>query len=217
MNERLLNTFRTGLSEFLPQVVVEPIAKFFAENTIFLKITQSRTSKLGDYAFPQEHNNFCHKITINNDLDQYSFLWVLLHEMAHYQTFMKFGKNVQSHGTEWQDFYAKLIMTYKDAFPADIQELVAEFAHTLPLKKSLDKELMERFKTYVPGYVAEEHIMVKDLKINDIFVLRGYTFQILEKRRTNYKCQRLDDKKLYIVSGNAEVKVVGEEGESCYL
>lgn len=206
MNGQRLDLFRDALADYLPQSAIEGVSAFFAENDISLKITKPRFSKLGDYACPQKSTGFRHRITINRDLDRYGFLWVLLHEMAHYRNFVRFGGKPKPHGIEWQKFHSDFILEYLHAFPEELQDSISLFARNLPLKKSLDQEIMLCFKARTQGSPAKHPVTLNDLKPNDIFRLRGKTYQVLEKRRTRFKCLRLDSKMLYLVSGNAEVE-----------
>lgn len=206
MNRQSPDSFRDGLADYLPLPAVRPVYDFLIRNGICLKITRSRLSKLGDYAPSCENTGFRHRITINCDLDRYVFLWVLLHEMAHYRNFVKSGRTVKPHGIEWQEFFSSLVSEYIHVFPEELHGMIADFARTLPLKKSLERELVQLFKTFSPEFATQRHVTLKGLKINDLFVFRGKSYHVLEKRRTRFKCLCLDTGKLYLISGSAEVE-----------
>ena len=49
------------------------------------------------------------KITVNGDLNPYSFLITTIHEFAHLVTFEEYQGRVKPHGKEWQLTYSKML------------------------------------------------------------------------------------------------------------
>lgn len=60
------------LKKYIPEFAVAQIAIWIIESDFKLKITKERSTKLGDYTSPRDGLN--HTITINHNLNQYSFL-----------------------------------------------------------------------------------------------------------------------------------------------
>ncbi len=65
-----------------------------------------------------------HRISVNGNLNVYSFLITLLHELAHLLTFEQHGNRVQSHGREWKNIYGQLLDQFlkNKKFPPDIEK-----------------------------------------------------------------------------------------------
>lgn len=74
--------------KYLPSFSIEMIEDLIKEIKVNVKVVNSRKTKLGD--FRVINNQFY--ITINNDLNQYSFLITLVHELAHAYTFLKYNR-----------------------------------------------------------------------------------------------------------------------------
>ena len=77
------------LGQYLPSEAVEEVYHWLVEKKIHLKITRSRRTKLGDYRPPINHPN--HRISVNHNLNPYSFLITFIHELAHLMVFEQFG------------------------------------------------------------------------------------------------------------------------------
>ena len=58
-------------------------------------------------------------IKINRDLNQYSFLITLVHELAHASIWIKFGRRVKPHGDEWKSEFQRMMLPFlnPDFFP----------------------------------------------------------------------------------------------------
>ena len=67
------------LKTYIPQQSIAKISFWLNEYDCQLKIVKARKTKLGDYKFIKGR----HFITINENLNQYSFLITLTHEIAH--------------------------------------------------------------------------------------------------------------------------------------
>ena len=69
------------LYSFIPKETVSQIKNWLNRYHCQLKISKPRQSKLGDYRWPQKGKG--HIISINNNLNKYSFLITITHEIAH--------------------------------------------------------------------------------------------------------------------------------------
>src|SRR5919107_445470 len=92
------------LQDFLPEGTYEPVLEYLHHYRVHLTVAKERKSILGDYRHRTKHES--HRISVNGNLNKYSFLITLLHELAHLVTFQKHGNKVQSHGKEWKSMYA---------------------------------------------------------------------------------------------------------------
>ena len=69
----------------------------------------------------QEFVNRYAKSGVNEDLNRFAFLVVLVHEFAHYATFQKYRRH-EPHGAEWKAEYKRLMrpLLSREVFPADV-------------------------------------------------------------------------------------------------
>jgi SprT protein len=101
-------------------MVVKDIYKVIVDNNIDFKIVKPRKRILGTC---YRNKNI---ITINNNLDEYSFLVVTLHELAHFFANKEATQKISPHGKQWQEQYIRLLkyFLYKGIFPKQIAEQV---------------------------------------------------------------------------------------------
>jgi SprT protein len=197
-----------ALAEYLPPNTFEPVAAYLTQYKVHLTITRERKSILGDYR--NAHSNRNHRISVNGNLNKYSFLITLLHELAHLLTFDKYGSRVQSHGREWKAMFGGLLEQFikSKVFPADIEkELIASLSN--PAASSCAEDgLMRILRNYDPK--AEGEMLVEEIPAHGLFKLKdGRVFKKGEKLRKRYRCEEVGTKKVYLFSPVYEVKLVG--------
>ena len=98
------------LQSYLPEGCLDDVLHYIHLYKVHLTITRERSTVLGNYRNSYANNN--HKISVNGNLNKYSFLITLLHELAHLFTYEKFGNKVQAHGQEWKNEYSKLLAQF---------------------------------------------------------------------------------------------------------
>jgi len=210
LTEKQIAEYKETLSQYVPKNTVEDLYLFLTQtNRVRLHITRVRRSKLGDYRCPC-NNHIYHEITINCDLNPYFFLWVLLHEMAHLNTWVQYHNGVSPHGSQWQDNYRKLIDQYtsKGAFPGDVSELMVRYTRRLPLNHLLEKKIEVLLHHYDPNYTPDKYITVEDLPMGSHFRLVNkpeILFVSIKKRRTRYTCQDMKTGRYYSVEASGQV------------
>jgi len=207
MEQSYIDNFKKGLAKYVPAEAVNPLFDFMAEHKVHLHITRERFSKLGDYRWPQPQHRY-HEISINGNLNKYHFLMVLLHEMAHLNTWLQHGNTIQPHGHEWQANYARLINLYLPLFPTDVSVLLQRYTARIPLSRTIEKQIDAQLRHYNPDYTPSQDITLNDLTPGTRFHIASrpdHHFQALEKRRTRWICLNLADGKKYLVSGTAVV------------
>src|SRR5689334_6529072 len=118
-----------NLRSYLPDGAFEHVLEYIQRYKIHLKITRDRTSVLGDYRHAHHDKN--HRISINGNLNSYSFLVTLIHEIAHLVTFEEYGNRVLSHGNEWKKNNAMLLAYFlqHDIFPPDVKKVLQQSIH----------------------------------------------------------------------------------------
>lgn len=178
-----------------------------------MKVTRRRSTKLGDYRMPTEQHKG-HSISVNGDLNQYMFLMVLIHEMAHLQTFVDYGRRVQPHGRQWQENYRAMLCRYHQlgCFPSEVDGLMSKYTARIPMPRKTGSEIEFILAHYgeAPGEIKA--IRLKDLPVGTEFRMVSkpqILFKSLEKRRTRYCCVDVARGMKYLVSGESVVQPQG--------
>lgn len=195
------------LQDYLPPGTYDAVLAYLRQYKVHLTVARERKSILGDYRHSTHHAN--HRISVNGNLNTYSFLITLLHELAHLLTFEQFGNKVLAHGREWKMIYAKMLAQFiqHKIFPADIE---AELLRSLqnPAASTCAEDGLLRI---LRKYDAKEshHRLVEELAIHDLFrTSDGRLFKKGEKLRKRYKCVEVKTGKVYLFSPVYEVESV---------
>src|SRR6201986_783982 len=117
------------LSRWIPGPAAPLILEYLNHYHVHLTITRERKSVLGDYRHATRSSN--HRISVNGNLNPYSFLITLIHELAHLVTFMEYGNGVNSHGKEWKAIYRKMLEEFirLSVFPVDVLSALKKSLH----------------------------------------------------------------------------------------
>ncbi len=196
------------LEQFLPSGAWEQVSPFFCTHAIHLTLTHERKSILGDYRHPTPDAPY-HRISINANLNPYSFLITLLHELAHMFTFVHFQFKAQPHGKEWKTQFRHILIPFmgKRFFPSDVEKALHAYLHNPAASTCTDSQLYKslyRYDDHKPGFK-----LVDELSVNQFFETEdGQIYQKLEKLRTRTRCKHLDTGKVYFFQGIVEVKHV---------
>ena len=197
------------LKQYLPEGSFDDVLYYLQHYKVQLTVTRKRQTILGDYR--HAHGGANHRISVNGNLNKYSFLITLLHELAHLFTYERFGHRVQSHGREWKNEFGKILVQFlsKDLFPDDIANTLSRSLHNPAASSCSDENLLRVLKNYDP--VKEGHLMVEQLPAHSFFKIKGNRiFKKGEKIRKRYKCLEVATSKWYLFSGVYEVEVVSE-------
>jgi hypothetical protein len=202
-SERPLST----LAEFLPEGTFVAVEAYIQHYKIHLTITRQRRSILGDYRNAVHGRN--HRISVNGNLNKYSFLITLLHEIAHLLTFDRYGHKVQAHGKEWKQQYSLLLANFlqQKVFPVDIENALLQSIQNPKASSCAEEGLMRVLRGYDDK--KDYLILVEEVPENALFLAQdGRVFKKGEKLRKRYKCLEMATKRYYLFSGLYEVKAV---------
>lgn len=193
------------LRRWIPGQAAELILQYLNHYQVHLTITRERKSVLGDYRHATASAN--HRISVNGNLNPYSFLITLIHELAHLVTFMEFGNRVQSHGREWKRIYRKILEEFLPlkVFPADVLTALKKNLHDLPATSCADEHLMRVLRKYDDD--KEGLMLVEQIPEGGCFSLEDErVFRKGKKLRKRYQCIEVATGKLYLFSPIYEVK-----------
>ena len=198
-----MNEYKIFLSKYIPENAVDIIYTWIMKYKIHLRISRSRTTKLGDYRAPVRTR--IHKISINHDLNKYAFLITLVHEIAHLIVWEKYKKNAKPHGIEWKFEFVSLINTFRDKniFPKDVSEALFGYRKNTYASSISDLELSRVLKNYDN---KSDLILLEELPKNTVFKIHnGKIFKKQEKLRKRYRCICIESKREYFFNPLAQV------------
>lgn len=193
------------LSKYIPEAAVESIALWIVNYDFKLKIKKERSTKLGDYSSP--HNGMNHVITVNHNLNKYSFLITLIHEVAHLTTFNKYKNTVAPHGAEWKNEFKTLMQPYlvSEVFPVDVLNAIRRYLNNPAASSCTDTHLLRTLKHYDenPGQVFLEHLPYKSVFLFN----ENKVFEKGERIRKRYRCIEIATGKVYLFNPLTEVEL----------
>ena len=192
--------YRAILANHVPPAAVDWVYDYLDRHRVHLHFTRERRTKLGDYRWPQPHHGF-HEISVNDDLRKEMSLWVLMHEMAHLETHLKY-RSVAPHGHEWQTEYARLLMPHAAEFGPEAQPLVQRYALRVPLNRALGRKI----ECLLRG--DDGSLTLNALHEGARFRLANRPEKLFvanEKRRTRWLCTDVGSGRQYLVVGAAKV------------
>lgn len=208
LREQQLQRNSEILKKYIPEFAVPIIAIWIIEFDFKLKITKERSTKLGDYTPPRDGLN--HVITINHNLNQYSFFITLVHEIAHLKTFNQYRNRVMPHGKEWKQSFRELMMPFlnTDNFPLDVFYALRRYLQNPAAASCTDATLMRTLKLYDTKANNGHLMLLEHLPYRTHFLYNGSRiFEKGEKLRKRYRCREINSGTVYLFSPLAEVEV----------
>ena len=196
-----------ALKAYLPDGSFELVMPLILQHRVHLTISRQRQTKLGDYR--NAHGNKNHRISVNGNLNKYSFLITLLHELAHLLAYEQFGNRIQPHGNEWKKTYSGVLKDFlaQHLFPDDIAHELKATLHNPAASSCAEDELQRilmRYDAKRPGMK-----MVEQLSTGQHFrIAGGRVFVRGEIVRKRIKCFELPAMKAYLFSPLYEVMEV---------
>jgi SprT protein len=195
------------LQQYLPPDTFEPVVQYLHHFKVHLTVARERKSILGDYRHRTQHRN--HRISVNGNLNVYSFLITLLHELAHLLTFEQFGNRVPAHGQEWKKIYAQLLDQFlkNKMFPADIEKELLLSLKNPAATSCAEDDLLRILRKY--DKKGDGLPMVEELPPHSLFrTSEGRIFRKGKKLRKRYQCMEVATGRLYLFSPVYEVELV---------
>lgn len=204
--EKKRNHFSSILSKYLPDVFVSFVAELLLQNKVRFKIVAPRSTKLGD--FRPGNSERLPQITVNGNLNPYSFLITTLHEFAHFKTFEKYSNNVNPHGIEWKNEFKILLepIVSNPQFPQDLKRVISKSLNNLKASSCSDIHLSRELAKF--DSEGDDFELLENLEHGSFFLLQKKIFYKGELRRKRFLCTEIQSQKKYLVNAIAKVKQI---------
>ncbi len=192
----------------LPEAAVPYCMELWRTWKFNFVITRKRKSKLGDYLYDPTTGR--HRITVNNNLNPYSFLVTYIHEVAHLTTRVNYKQNVAPHGKEWKGQYKKLMqpMLSPEVFPTTILVALQRYMQDPKASSCADVSLLKELQEFdEPG----EGVPVSSLTDGSAFQFDQKVFIKTQNRRTRIQCFHPASGRNYSFSAAAIVVPVSKD------
>ncbi|MBX9852347.1 MAG: SprT-like domain-containing protein [Cytophagaceae bacterium] len=169
------------------------------------QVTKKRATKLGDYRYYIAEES--HTITVNGDLNKFTFLVTFLHEVAHLNVQLQYGNNIKPHGEEWKNEFKKLLVPVmnEETFPSGILQALKVYLVNPKASSCSDINLLK---------ALSEHDAKKDLMfLSEIG--KGATFCFNKKyfikesiKRTRAICKEVKTGRRFYIPEAAQVELL---------
>ena len=192
-----MNTFHS----FVPLESRVTLQAWIDELGVDLLISSPRKTKLGDFKVLRGRLS----ISVNNNLNPYSFLITLTHELAHAFVYTKHSNKVLPHGEQWKATFKDMLLNFLHLFPEDINKVLS--LYLLNPKASTLTDV--RLSTVLRGYDKQKRITITDTVEGDMFITSdGKEFKKGKKLRKRFSCIERDTNRVYLFHPLAEVSKI---------
>lgn len=200
-------TSREVFQKFIPKQAVAYCNKLYEKLGFEFKIKKARQTKLGDYRYDREIDR--HIISINNDLNEYSFLVTYLHEVAHLVAFKKYGNRIMPHGVEWKKSFKEVAqpMLTTDVFDEKVLAALNRYFKNPKASSCSDPTLYNVLKKFDLDPAPQ----LREIKVGEEFIFNKRVFRKLEKKRTRSVCLEIKTGRKYAIAEIAEVSLSSEK------
>ncbi len=193
------------LQQYIPEQSLESVLQLLDHDHLVVKIKNERKTRHGDY---RRLPNDKHQITINSNLNKYRFLVTLIHEVAHFETYRKYGRTIKPHGVEWKRTFQHLILPFLNpgVFPEGLLPLLANHFKNPKASSDTDVNLSLALKQFDE---PNDKTYIFEVPFGDTFKLyNGKVFKMGNRRVKRYECVEVKTGKTYLFNPNAEVKII---------
>src|SRR6187455_638681 len=171
----------TILQTHVPPASVEYCLQLWKANPFELKLTKSRQTKVGDFTSRRTKSH--PRITLNNDLNPYTFLVTYVHEVAHLHVYLSLGNRVEPHGEEWKSTFTDLMipLLWESVFPEEILHELRRHMINPKASSFADTALTQAFRKF--DLNQHQQIALSDVPEGSIFKLSDRYFKKGKLRR----------------------------------
>jgi SprT protein len=192
------------LQSFLPEGSCDTVMQYLLQYKVHLTITRERKSVLGDYRFAVNGKN--HRISVNGNLNKFSFLITLLHELAHLVAFVKYGNRIVAHGIEWKRTYEEILRQFLqlNIFPPDIAGEVKTTMRNPAAGSCAEDGLLRALRKY-DNNVGNKKLVEEIVEKSSFRTDDGRIFVRGDQLRKRIRCVEIKTGRIYLFSPVYEV------------
>ena len=193
------------LQQYIPEKAITQVLELLKHDHLVVKIKNERKTRHGDY---RKLPNNMHQITVNANLNHYRFLITLIHEIAHFEAYQKYGRFIKPHGVEWKRTFQHLMLPFinPEIFPNQLLPLLAKHFKNPKASRDSDASLSLALKQFD---APNGQIYVFEVPLGSTFKLyNGRVFKKGTKRTKRFECTEIKTGKLYLFNPNAEVELL---------
>jgi hypothetical protein len=185
------------LKSYLPASANGYCFKLWEKYPFEVRLSAPRKTKLGDYRFRPDTGK--HLITLNSNLNQYSFLVVYLHEVAHCVAGIKFGHKIKPHGRHWQQEIKAVLapMMSREVFPGDVLEALMSYLKAPKAASCSHPQLTRVLRKYDAPCSG---VPLEQLQDGSVFLFNSKQYQKLRLRRTRVACLEVKNNRKWLIS-----------------
>lgn len=191
--------------QYFPASAVDYCFQLWLDHKFHFKINKKRQTRLGDYRYNPAQK--LHTITVNADLNPFSFLVTYLHEVAHLTNQVKHGSHVNPHGKEWKTEFIAISkpVLNTEVFPSFVLKALHDYFKNPKASSCSDHGLQKALQWFDEG---GDHLYLSDIQIGKLFEFNQRKFQKEEIRRTRVLCKEIKTGKKYLISKMAKVSAL---------
>ena len=194
-----------NIFDFVPKASIPYIEKLLVDKKIIFLLKNKRKTKHGDFRITKDKKTL---ITLNKTKNKYQFLITLLHEIAHYETYIKYQNTVKPHGIEWKNNFRLLMLPFLNnyIFPDEILNNLINYIKNPKASTENDFNLIMSLKKYDFNINSN---FVFELKEGDFFMTEnGKKYKFIRKRIKRIECVEIESGRKYLFSPHAEVSLI---------
>lgn len=169
---------------YLPSKAIDYCVAISAKYKFDLDLSFDRKTKFGHYKYwPQTRS---HTISINKGLSPALFLITFIHELAHLEVMITFGRRPKPHGKEWKLAFKRLMLPVLNPsiFDTVLLSVLANHLKNPKASLSADPKLWQiLFSNEEKGALS-----IKDLEDGNEFIFKNRVFKKVKSRRTRALC-----------------------------
>ncbi len=191
------STDKNILHSYIPEESIDAVCDILILFPVKVKIVNPRKRIHGSYRRPRTTTDY-HLITVNNDLNPYTFLLTLLHEIAHLQACVN-NKSV-GHDRAWKSCFTSLIKQFisLNVFPDDVRYALEKHMQNIKSSDFLDIFLTKTLQKYdTKTFASQELVILEDVPKNAVFLHGDKKMEKKSLIRKYYLCKDLKTNKLY--------------------
>jgi predicted SprT family Zn-dependent metalloprotease len=191
---------RQNLNSYLPEAAIEYCFQLSNNYSYQLDFSFDRKTKFGHYKYlPQTKT---HIISINKGLSKPLFLITFLHELAHLDVMLRYGKSAKPHGKEWKLTFSQFLVPVLNELNFEPQLLFALRKHIAKPKASLaaDPSLWKALFETNPS-----ELTLDEIADGELFIYKNRSFKKLKTRRTRALCYESKTGHNYLIPRLAKI------------